>query len=46
MSFSEDVGKRFEAYGWHVQNLGEDLGLDNARAGDRGGEGAWPTGPR
>ena len=29
MAFSEDVGKRYEAYGWHVQNLGEDLGLDN-----------------
>jgi transketolase len=28
MSFSEDVGGRFDAYGWHVQNLGEDLGLD------------------
>ncbi len=29
MAFSEDVGKRYEAYGWHVQNLGEDLGLDH-----------------
>jgi transketolase len=28
LAFSEDVGRRFEAYGWHVQNLGEDLGLD------------------
>jgi transketolase len=28
MGFSEDVGKRYEAYGWHVQNLGEDIGLD------------------
>jgi transketolase len=28
MAFSEDVGKRFEAYGWHVQDLGEDIGLD------------------
>src|SRR5215203_247527 len=28
MAFSEDVGKRFEAYGWHVQDVGEDLGLD------------------
>jgi transketolase len=27
MAFSEDVGKRFDAYGWHVQNLGEDIGL-------------------
>jgi transketolase len=24
-SFSEDVGARFEAYGWYVQNVGEDL---------------------
>jgi transketolase len=29
MAFSEDVGKRFEAYGWHVQDLGEDLALDS-----------------
>ena len=29
MAFSEDVGARYEAYGWHVQNLGEDLELDN-----------------
>ena len=28
LSFTEDVGKRFEAYGWHVQNLGEDLALE------------------
>ena len=28
LAFSEDVGKRYEAYGWHVQSLGEDLGLD------------------
>jgi transketolase len=28
LSFSEDVPARFEAYGWHVQNLGEDLDLD------------------
>src|SRR3954466_1501423 len=28
LSFSEDVGKRYEAYGWHVQNLGEDLDLE------------------
>ena len=27
-AFSEDVGMRFEAYGWHVQKLGEDLELD------------------
>jgi transketolase len=29
LAFSEDVGTRYEAYGWHVQNLGEDLDLDN-----------------
>jgi transketolase len=29
MAFSEDVPKRFEAYGWHVQDLGEDLELDD-----------------
>ncbi|HEU0023206.1 MAG TPA: transketolase [Thermoleophilaceae bacterium] len=29
MAFSEDVGARYEAYGWHVQNLGENLGLEN-----------------
>src|SRR3954471_16668879 len=28
LALSEDVGKRYEAYGWHVQNLGEDIGLD------------------
>src|SRR5215212_2681186 len=28
MAFSENVAKRFEAYGWHVQDVGEDLSLD------------------
>jgi transketolase len=28
LSFSEDVGKRYEAYGWHVQHLGEDLSTE------------------
>src|ERR671935_1499840 len=28
LAFSEDVGARYEAYGWHVQNLEEDIGLD------------------
>ena len=28
LSFSEDVGARYEAYGWHVQDLGENLTLD------------------
>jgi transketolase len=29
LAFSEDVGKRFEAYGWHVINLGEQIDLDS-----------------
>ncbi len=28
LSFTEDVVSRYEAYGWHVQNLGEDITLD------------------
>ena len=28
MSFSEDVGKRYEAYGWHVHDVGEDLSVE------------------
>jgi transketolase len=32
LAFSEDVGKRYEAYGWHVQNLGEDISLDAMEA--------------
>jgi transketolase len=28
-AFSEDVGKRFEAYGWHVQDVGEDLSVES-----------------
>jgi transketolase len=28
LAFSEDVGSRYEAYGWHVQHLGEDITLD------------------
>ena len=32
MGFSEDVGKRFEAYGWHVQDLGEKIELDRIEA--------------
>jgi transketolase len=27
-AFGEDVGKRFEAYGWHVQDVGEDLSVE------------------
>ena len=43
MGFSEDVGARYEAYGWHVQNLGEDTRARQARRGDR--EGARGRGP-
>ncbi|HWH10650.1 MAG TPA: transketolase [Solirubrobacteraceae bacterium] len=32
LSFTEDVGARYEAYGWHVQNLGEDLSLERIDA--------------
>jgi transketolase len=28
LAFSEDVGARYEAYGWHVQQLGEDLAIE------------------
>src|SRR3954453_23914022 len=41
LAMSEDVGKRYEAYGWHVQNLGEDMGLErieNALANARGNQ--------
>jgi transketolase len=35
VSFSEDVAARYEAYGWHVQNLGEDIELDGLEAATR-----------
>ncbi|MBA2504762.1 MAG: transketolase [Thermoleophilaceae bacterium] len=28
LAFSEDVAGRYESYGWHVQNLGEDNGIE------------------
>jgi transketolase len=31
-AYSENVGKRFEAYGWHVQDLGEEIDLDRQEA--------------
>jgi transketolase len=34
-SFSEDVGMRYEAYQWHVQNLGEDLSLERLEEATR-----------
>ena len=39
LTFSDDTGKRFEAYGWHVQRVadGNDLdGLDNAMRAAKG----------
>ncbi|HEY2602795.1 MAG TPA: transketolase [Thermoleophilaceae bacterium] len=35
LSFSDDVGARYEAYGWHVQDLGENLEPDNIEAATR-----------
>jgi transketolase len=35
LSFSEDVGARYEAYGWHVQNIGEELSLDRIEQATR-----------
>src|SRR3954453_20593528 len=35
LSFSENVGARYEAYGWHVQDLGENLELDNLEQATR-----------
>jgi len=32
LAFNEDVGMRYAAYGWHVQNLGEEIGLDRLEA--------------
>ena len=29
LSFSEDVGKRYEAYGWHVQDLREEIDISS-----------------
>jgi transketolase len=34
-SFSEDVAERFDAYGWHVENVGEDLSLDRLEEATR-----------
>ena len=45
MAFSEDVGKRYEAYGWHVQDLGEEIALETSSALSRSPRGS-PTGPR
>jgi transketolase len=34
-SFSEDVAKRYEAYGWHVINVGDDMSLDRLEQATR-----------
>jgi transketolase len=34
-SFSEDVAKRYEAYGWHVENVGDDMSLDRLEQATR-----------
>jgi transketolase len=34
-SFSEDVPKRYEAYGWHVENVGEDMSVDRLEQATR-----------
>ncbi len=34
-SFSEDVLKRYEAYEWHVQNVGEDMSLERLEQATR-----------
>jgi transketolase len=34
-SFSEDVAMRYEAYRWHVQNIGEDLSLERLEEATR-----------
>ncbi len=34
-SFSEDVAKRYDAYGWHVENVGEDMSLDRLEQATR-----------
>ncbi len=36
IAFTEDVGKRYEAYGWHVENLGEDVELDSLQGALQG----------
>jgi transketolase len=29
LAFTENVGKRYEGYGWHIQDLEENIGLDS-----------------
>jgi transketolase len=35
LAFHEDVARRYEAYGWHVQDLGEDIELDRIEEATR-----------
>jgi transketolase len=34
-AFSEDVAMRYEAYGWHVQDVGEDLSVESLESATR-----------
>jgi transketolase len=34
-AFSEDVGKRYEAYEWHVQNVGEEMSIERLEQATR-----------
>jgi len=38
-TMSEDVGARYEAYGWHVQDVGEDLSVDTLERATRQAQG-------
>ena len=49
LSLSEDTGKRYEAYGWHVEDIGEigaDFDPDCAGGGDRPRQGRRGPAPR
>jgi transketolase len=35
MAFSEDVAQRYQAYGWHVENVGTDTSLDRLELATR-----------
>ncbi len=35
LTFTENVAARYEAYGWHVQDLGEEIDLDNLESAAR-----------
>ena len=37
ITFTEDTAERFEAYGWHVQDLEEDIAVDSLEAALRAG---------